>query len=80
MFQLLKRVHFEPNSIAVFLCLLISEVNLDPAKILSIIGAFDVRKAHGWDNVSVFMVKTCDESLLKLLLIFSNFPLGQDTL
>ena len=43
-------------------------VNLDAAKILSIICALDISKAHGWDNVSVCMVKICDESLVKSLL------------
>ena len=38
----------------------LESVNLDPAKILSIIRAFDVTKAHGWDKVNVRMVKICD--------------------
>ena len=56
-------------------------VNLDPAKILSIICAFNNSKAHGWDNVSVCMVNICDESLVKplfnifqFLLETGNFP------
>ena len=55
-------------------------VNLDAAKLLSIIHAFDVSKVHGWDDVSVRMVKICDEFLVKFLLkpLFSldtgNFP------
>ena len=32
----------------------LESVNLDPAKILSVIRAFDVSKAHGWDNVSAY--------------------------
>ena len=50
----------------------LQSVNLDPAKILSIICAFDVSKAHRWDNVSMCMVKICDESLVKPILIFSH--------
>ena len=54
-------------------------VNLDLAKI--IFRAFDVSKAHGWDAVSVRMVKICDESLVEplfdifqFLLETGNFP------
>ena len=50
-------------------------LNLDPAKILSIIRAFDVSKAHGWAEVSVRMVKICDESLVKLLFNIFQFSL-----
>ena len=45
----------------------LESVNLDPAKILSIIRAFDVCKAPGWDEVSVRMVKICDEPLVQPL-------------
>ena len=44
----------------------LESVSLDPAKILSIIRAFDVSQAHGWDNVSVSTVKICDESLVNI--------------
>ena len=54
-------------------------VNLDLAKI--IFRAFDVSKTHGWDAVSVRMVKICDESLVEplfdifqFLLETGNFP------
>ena len=50
-------------------------LNLDSAKILSIIRAFDVSKAHGWAEVSVRMVKICDESLVKLLFNIFQFSL-----
>ena len=53
----------------------LESVNLDPAKILSVIRAFDVSKAHGWDNVSVRMVKICDESLVKPLFDIFEFSL-----
>ena len=45
----------------------LESVNLDPAKIVSIIRAFDVSKPQEWDNVSVRMVKICDEYLVKPL-------------
>ena len=50
-------------------------LDLDPAKILSFIRAFDVRKAHKWENVSVRMVKTCDEALVKALFNICQFQL-----
>ena len=53
----------------------LESVNLDTAKILSIIHAFDVSKAHGWDNVSVRMVKICDECLIKPLFNIFQFSL-----
>ena len=53
----------------------LESVNLDPAKILSIIRAFDVNKSHGWDDVSVRMVKICDESLVKSLFNIFQFSL-----
>ena len=55
----------------------LESVNLVPAKILSIVCAFDVSKAHGWDNVSVRMVKICDESLVKPL--FDIFQFSSET-
>ena len=53
----------------------LESVSLDPAKILSIIRAFDVSKAHGWDSVSVRMVKICDESLVKPLFNIFQYSL-----
>ena len=53
----------------------LESVNLDPVKILSVICTFDVSKAHGWDNVSVSMVKICDESLVKPLFNIFQFSL-----
>ena len=50
-------------------------VNLDSAKILSIIRAFDVSKAHGWDDVSVRMAKIFDESLVKPLFNIFQFSI-----
>ena len=43
----------------------LESVNLDPAKIISIICAFDVSKPHGWDDVSVRMVNAMN-NVLKL--------------
>ena len=53
----------------------LESVNLDSAKILSVICAFDVSKAYAWDNVSVGVVKICDESLVKPLFNIFQFSL-----
>ena len=53
----------------------LESVSLDPAKILSIIRGFNVSKANGWDDVSVRMVKNCDESLVKPLFNIFQFSL-----
>ena len=50
----------------------LESVNLDAAKILSIIRAFDVSKAHRWDNVCIWS-KVVMNPWLNLFLIFSNF-------
>ena len=51
----------------------LESVNLDPLKIVSVTRAFDVSKAYGWDDISVRMVKICDESLVKPLLNIFQF-------
>ena len=43
-------------------------VNFDEAKILAFIRALNINKAHGWDDISIRMIKLCDESLLKPLM------------
>ena len=53
----------------------LESVNLDLAKILSIIRTFNDSNHHGWDNVSVHMVKNCDESLVKPLFGIFQFSL-----
>ena len=53
----------------------LESVNLDQAKILSIIRAFDVSKGHGWDNFSVRMLKIFDESSVKPLFNIFQFSL-----
>ena len=56
----------------------LESVYFDLPKVLSIICALDVSKTHGWDNVSVRMVKICDDSTLFNIFQFSletgNFP------
>ena len=49
----------------------LDKANFDSAKILSIIHSLNVNKAHGWDEISIRMVKICDEALvLPLQIIF----------
>ena len=38
---------------------------LDEAKILALIRALDNKKAYGWDEISIQIIKLCDESLVK---------------
>ena len=70
---------FPAEYLLTYYCL--ESVNLDPAKIISIICNFNDSKVHGWDAMSVRMVKICDESLVKplfnifqFLLETGNFP------
>ena len=51
----------------------INNIPLDEAKILALIRALTINKAHGWDNISVQMIKICDESLVKpLMKVYQN--------
>ena len=44
----------------------------EPVKVLSIIRSLDVNKAHGWDSLSVRMIKLCDESIVFPLINIFN--------
>jgi len=48
----------------------------DEAKILAFICAPNVNKAHGWDEISIRMIKICDESLVKPLMKIFKFSLN----
>ena len=49
------------------------EFVISEEKILRIIGNLNPNKAHGWDEISVRMIKMCDNSLITpLRLIFQN--------
>ena len=51
----------------------INNIPLDEAKILALIRALTINKAHGWDNISIQMIKICDESLVKpLMKVYQN--------
>ena len=48
-------------------------LDFNEGKILKIIRARNIKKAHGHDDISIRMIKICDESLLKpLLILFKN--------
>ena len=53
----------------------IESINLDPPQIISIICPFDVRKAHGWDDVPLGIIEIYDQSLVKLLFNVLKFSL-----
>ena len=53
----------------------INIIPLDEAKILALIHALDANKAHGWDDISIQMIKICDESLVKPLRKIYQFSL-----
>ena len=48
-------------------------LDFSEGEILKIIRALNINKAHGHDDISIRMIKICDESLLKpLLILFKN--------
>ena len=51
----------------------LSSVSFNEDEILKIVRALNINKAHGHDDISIRMIKICDKSLLKLLIIlFEN--------
>ena len=51
----------------------LTSLDFSEEEILKIIRALNIHKAHGHDNISIRMIKICDKSLLKLLiLLFQN--------
>ena len=57
-----------------FLCQsTLTSLDFDKEKILKIIRALNIHKAHCHDNISTRMIKTCDKSLLQpLIYLFQN--------
>ena len=47
----------------------LGSLDFNKGEILKIIRALNINKAHGHDDISIRMIKICDESLLKPLLI-----------
>ena len=48
-------------------------LDFNEGEIVKIIRALNINKAHGHNGISIRMIKVCDESLLKpLLILFKN--------
>ena len=51
----------------------LNSIDINENEVLNIIRALNIHKAHGYDNISIRMIKMCDKSLLKpLTLLFEN--------
>ena len=51
----------------------LTSLDFSEEEILKIIRALNIHKAHGHDDISIRMIKICDKSLLKpLILLFQN--------
>ena len=51
----------------------LNSINFNEDKILKVIRALNIHKVQGHDDISIRMIKICDKSLLKLLLLlFKN--------
>ena len=51
----------------------LKSLDFKEVKILKITRALNIYKAHGYDDISIRMIKSCDKSLLKpLILLFKN--------
>ena len=53
----------------------LSYLDFNEDKILKIIRTLNIYKAHGYDDISIRMIKICDKSLTKpLIILFKNSP------
>ena len=51
----------------------LTNVSIDPGKVLKLIRSLDTKKAHGCDAISISMIKMCDNSIVApLCIIFKN--------
>ena len=51
----------------------LNSIDVNENEVLNIIRALNIHKAHGYDDISIRMIKMCDKSLLKpLTLLFEN--------
>ena len=57
----------------------LANIDIDPDKVLEIIRSLDCNKAHGWDNLSVAMIKICDVGIVKPLCLIYNQCLASGT-
>ena len=56
---------------------LLNGFSISVEKILNIIRSLDSNKAHGWDDISVRMIKMCDDVLLLPLRLIFEFCMSQ---
>ena len=54
-----------------------SSFDINADSILSLIRSLDVHKSHGFDNISIRMLKICDYAVVKPLIIIFNNSLNQ---
>ena len=47
----------------------LKSLDFKEVEILKIIKAFNINKAHGYGNISIRMIKICDKSFLKPLIV-----------
>ena len=51
----------------------LQSVVIDRTKVLALIRTLDIKKAHGFDNISISMIKMCDDAIVEpLCLIFEK--------
>ena len=51
----------------------LNSINFNEEEMLKIVRALNIHKAHGHDDISIRMIKICDKSLLKpLIILFEN--------
>ena len=51
----------------------LENIEIDPSKVLKIVRSLDPNKAHGWDSLSISMIKICDaEIVIPLCLIYKK--------
>ena len=53
----------------------LNSLDISGEEILKIIRALNIHKAHGYDDISIRMIKICDKSLLKPLTILFEYSL-----
>ena len=57
----------------------LSSFSVDPDMLLNLIRSLDINKAHGFDQISARMLKICDSSVIKPLIIIFNTSLTSGT-
>ena len=58
----------------------LSSFTVDAEILLNLIRSLDINKSHGFDQISVRMLKICDSSIIKPLIIIFNSSLKSGVL